>query len=170
MLLMNSSALIGYTGFVGSNLSRQLDFDAYYNSSNIAEIRGREFDFVVIAAVQAKKWWANQHPDKDWSMIELLLTELATMVARQIVLISTVDVLPPIAGADESFDPHGHANHTYGQNRLHFEDAVRRLHETVTIIRLPGLFGPGLRKNIIYDLLNNNQVEKINPGSRVQYY
>ena len=40
----------------------------------------------------------------------------------------------------------------------------------MTIVRLAGLFGPGLVKNIIYDLLNNNILEKIEPRSRFQFY
>ena len=36
-----ASALIGYTGFVGSNLLRQRAFDATFNSKNIEQISGR---------------------------------------------------------------------------------------------------------------------------------
>ena len=38
------------------------------------------------------------------------------------------------------------------------------------VVRLPGLFGPGLRKNVIYDLLTDNILDKINPASSFQYY
>ena len=37
---MATRALIGHTGFVGSNLARQGAFDALYNSSNIESIAG----------------------------------------------------------------------------------------------------------------------------------
>ena len=36
-----SSALIGHTGYVGSNLAEQVRFDDFFNSSNIAEL-GRQ--------------------------------------------------------------------------------------------------------------------------------
>ena len=36
------TALIGHTGFIGSNLARQFAFDECYNSKSIGGIRGRE--------------------------------------------------------------------------------------------------------------------------------
>ena len=37
-------ALIGHTGFVGSNLKQQMFFTDYYNSKNIKDIHGKEYD------------------------------------------------------------------------------------------------------------------------------
>ena len=58
-----STALIGYTGFVGSNLLRQRPFDACFNSSNIDQIAGRSFDLVVCCGARAEKWKANADPE-----------------------------------------------------------------------------------------------------------
>ena len=170
---MDSSrhALVGYTGFVGGNLRLQNDFGALYNSKNIAEIAGRDFDLLVFAGAQAKKWWANANPDEDWAGIESALGPLRSTTAKRVVLISTVDVLPPEgAGGDEDFDPRGLDNHAYGRHRLALEDALRAQFDRLCIVRLPGLFGCGLKKNVIFDLLTDNQVEKINPESSFQYY
>ena len=161
---------MGYTGFVGGNLHRQHRFDALYNSQNVREMEGRSFDLLVLSATQAKRWWANLHPQEDWEGIERLLSSLDRVTARRVVLISTIDVLPPFSGIDEDFDPHGRDNHAYGTNRLRLEDAVRKRFAEIFVVRLPSLFGPGLKKNVIYDLLNGNQLEKINPTSSFQYY
>jgi hypothetical protein len=166
----SGSALVGYSGFVGGNLHRQHRFDALFNSKNIGEIAGKTFGLLVLSATQAMRWWANVHPQEDWQGIERLLAALEGVAARQVVLISTIDVLPPFPGADEGFDPHGHENHAYGANRLRLEDAVIGRFPGTCVVRLPSLFGPGLKKNVIYDLLNGNQLEKINPASSFQYY
>ena len=66
------AALIGYTGFVGGNLSAQRPFDALYNSSNIDDIAGRAFDLIVCAGARAEKWKANADPERDLANIESL--------------------------------------------------------------------------------------------------
>jgi NAD dependent epimerase/dehydratase family len=163
-------ALIGHTGFVGGNLLRQHEFAACFNTSNIETIAGRQFDTLVFSGAQAKKWWANQNPDADRQGIQRALDAMRDVRARRVVLISTVDVVPQVAGADEDFDCAGAANHAYGTNRLWLEQELRARYRETVIVRLPGLFGHGLRKNIIYDLLHDNMVDKIDPAARFQFY
>lgn len=167
---MPAACLIGHTGFVGGNLAAQFSFDGLYHSRNIEQIRGKSYDLMVCSGVSAVKWQANRFPAEDRAAIDRLLQNLKTVRARRVVLISTVDAYPHTRGVDESFDPHGQANHAYGTNRLYVEDAIRESYPHVHIVRLPGLFGPGLKKNIIYDLLHNNNLEAINPRSRFQFY
>lgn len=164
------SALIGHTGFVGSNLAAQHTFSECYNSKNIASIEGQEFDLIVCSGVQAKKWWANQNPAEDWAGIEALVKRLDKVKAQRFVVISSVDVYPKPAGVDENFDCHAAENHAYGKNRLKFEDEMKARFKDVFILRLSGLFGEGLKKNIIYDLLHDNCLEMINPNSAFQWY
>lgn len=164
------SALIGHTGFIGSNLRRQFPFTDLYNSSNITQIRGKSYDVVVCAGVSAAKWWANAHPEEDRARIDALLDELLTIQAARVVVMSTVDVYPVIAGVDETFDCHSRPNHAYGTHRLHVEDVLRSRFSDVTVIRIGGVFGPGLKKNALYDLIHDNCLDAINPRSSFQYY
>ena len=155
-----TAALIGHTGFVGSNLLGQGDFSSTFSSSNIGEMRGRHFDTVWCAGVRAVKWWANQHPEEDWSGIADLLDVLATVTCERFVLVSTVDVFQHPNGKTEDDVPEHEGLHPYGLHRLAVEECVR----------LPGLFGPGLKKNVIYDFLHDNQTEKIHADGQFQFY
>ncbi|MBF2028576.1 MAG: NAD(P)-dependent oxidoreductase [Oscillatoriales cyanobacterium C42_A2020_001] len=167
---MPTSGLIGYTGFVGSNLARSAKFDALYNTQNIADIRGRTFEQLVCAAPQAKKWWANQNPETDLELIQQLINHLEQVQTWQFVLISSIDVFPQITDVDESFDCTSLTNHAYGRNRLTLEQFVTAHFPCSYILRLPGLFGPGLRKNVIFDMIHQNDIEKITPESEFQWY
>jgi hypothetical protein len=167
---MSGACLIGHTGFVGGNLARQCAFEDCYHSRNIEQIRGRSYDLLVCCGVSAVKWQANRFPVEDRAAIDRLLDNLAYVTATRAVLISTVDVYPVAEGVDESFDPHTQSNHAYGTNRLHVEDTIRQLFNRAHVVRLPGLFGPGLKKNVIYDLLHDNCLEAIHPRSTFQYY
>jgi nucleoside-diphosphate-sugar epimerase len=163
-------ALIGYTGFVGSNIHRAMQFDALYNSRNYQDMAHCSFNLIICAGVSAAKWTANKNPDEDRAKIRALENVLSTIQAKQFVLISTIDVYPVSRGEDETFDCHSQPNHAYGTNRLAFEDFCRDRFANCCVLRLPGLFGDGLKKNIIYDLLHDNCLEMVNPDSSFQYY
>ena len=80
------NALIGHTGFVGSNILEQKDFDFCYNSKNIEEIKGKEFDLVVCAATTAVKWKSNKNPREDYRAIIELIKCLDTIKFNKFVL------------------------------------------------------------------------------------
>jgi len=164
------SALIGHTGFIGGNLARQFPFTDVFHSKTISSIRDREFELLVCSGVTAMKWWANQNAAEDRQRICSLLSDLSTVRASRVVLLSTVDVYPVSSGVDESFDCDAAPNHAYGTNRRFFEKEICSLFDNVQIVRIGGVFGPGLKKNVIYDLLNDNCLDRINPDSAFQYY
>ncbi|MDH5612521.1 MAG: sugar nucleotide-binding protein [Gammaproteobacteria bacterium] len=165
-----NSALIGYTGFVGSNILEQHSFDELYNSKNFNDMSNRHFGDIVCAGVSAVKWIANKEPLEDKKKIQLLEDTLSTISADRFILISTIDVYPEVLGKDESYDCSAAPNNAYGTHRLEFEQFCMNQFPNCYIIRLPGLFGKGLKKNVIYDLLNHNCLEMINPASSFQYY
>jgi nucleoside-diphosphate-sugar epimerase len=167
---MENKALVGYTGFVGSTLLKQASFDALYRSTNIAEIDGREFGVVVCAGAPAKKWLANRNPEADIACINDLIGHLRRVRAEKFVLISTVDVFKQPAGADERSPVEKEGLHPYGLHRRLLEEFVLEFFPQSLIVRLPGLVGPGLRKNVIYDLHNNNNLDMVDSRSIQQFY
>ena len=170
MRLGHDDALVGHTGFVGGNLLRQASFGCLFNSSNFREMRGRSFGTVVCAGVSAAKWLANRDPEGDRARIADLEAVLSTVEAEHFILVSTVDVYPAPTGVDEADDPEGLPNHAYGRNRLALESFVRRRWPEALILRLPALFGSGLRKNALFDLHNGRLLDQINPASSFQWY
>jgi hypothetical protein len=165
-----STALIGHTGFVGGLLASRGCFDRLINRANLEQLRDCRLERVVCAGLPAAKWIANRDPQADRQNVAVLCDVLRTVTARRFVLISTIDVYPRCREADEDFDCAGLPNHAYGLHRLEFEAFVRRQFPHATILRLPALFGPGLRKNVIFDLRNGKQLELINPESQFQWY
>lgn len=166
---LKTTALIGYTGFVGSNLNIKYDFTHKYNSKNIDDIKKKTFDCVVCAGISATKWWANSHPIEDLQNIQNLLDILITVTTTKFILISTIDVYDNICNGDEETKICSVNNHAYGKNRYYVETFIKEHFCDHLIIRLPGLFGYGLKKNIIYDYLNNN-LKELNINSSFQWY
>jgi len=167
---MKNDALIGFSGFVGSTLMKQCEFGSLFRSTNIHEIDGRTFDTVVCAGAPAQKWLANKEPQDDLLKINNLIEHLKTIKCKTFVLISTVDVFKAPIGVDESSTIDEEGLHAYGLHRRLLEKFVEKHFSNFLIVRLPGLVGPGLKKNIIFDFLNNNDVQKIDSRNVFQFY
>ena len=148
-------ALIGYTGFIGSILKQKINKANLYNSKNINKIKNKKFDEIICAGLPAAKWLANKYPSKDLKNTKKLINILKFVKCNLFILISTIDVKK---------------NEPYGKNRKLFEQFISTTFPKFLIIRLPAVFGKGLKKNIIFDLLNNNQVDKINIEDKFQWF
>ena len=165
----SENALIGYTGFVGGNLLRRREFASVYNSKNIEDIRGRTFDTVICAGVPAEKWRANRDPVADFASINRLWTSLRDVEAGKLILISTIDVYPVPRNVDETSSIDTGDAQPYGKHRYELESSLSD-HFDCLVIRLPGLFGKGLKKNALFDLLHSNETEKIDSRGMFQFY
>ena len=162
--------LIGHSGYVGQTLLRQRSFDRRYRSTDIASIRGESFELLVVSGAPAAKWVADRDPAADLARLEGLASHLDEVAARRVILVSTVDVFADSRGADEEADPTLAPTSAYGRNRLWLEGRVRRRFPSALVVRLPGLVGPGLRKNAIFDLRNDNNLATIDSRSVYQFY
>ncbi len=161
-------ALIGHTGFVGSNLARQHRFELQYNSRTIAESSGKQVDLLVCAGAPGTKWLANRDPEHDWKNIQALMESLSHIQARTCVLISTIDVYAPAYRVNENSPIDPSMLTSYGKHRRLLEEFVIT-HFNSLIIRLPGIFGNGLKKNVIYDFIHKN-TDSHDARSVLQFY
>jgi hypothetical protein len=165
-----ATALIGYSGFVGGSLLRQASFDDLYNSANIAEVEGQNYELIVCAGAPAVKWQANRQPGADWANLSRLMDHLAKVSAENFLLISTVDVYPAPRGVNEDSAIEASEAEPYGRHRRRLEEFVRGKFARACVVRLPGLFGEGLKKNFIYDLMHENCLHLTHAASVFQFY
>lgn len=146
-------SLVGYTGFVGSNLYAFGKFDQIYNSKNIQEAYGTKPDLLVYSGLPAEKYLANLDPKADWNRILQAERNIRKIEAKRVVLISTVDVFQVPVVVDEDTEVNTEGLHAYGRNRYALEEWVRGNCMDAAVIRLPGLYGKNLKKNFLYDYI-----------------
>ena len=170
-----SEAILGYTGFVGGFLRETRPDAELFNSTNFQNLRGRTFDTIYCATVPAVKWLANKDPVGDARAIQAIQDVLATVQCRRhFVLISTIDVHDHSTQHQREDQAVIESAEPYGRHRLEFERWVRTEFEAqgahVCVLRLPALFGIGLKKNVLYDLLNARLLHTIRLDSEFQWY
>lgn len=147
-------SLVGYSGFVGSNLSLYHNFDGLYNSRNIEKAYGTRPEVLVYAGVRAEKFMANSHPDLDMEHIRQAITNMERIKPGNVILISTIDVLGQYNHVSEAFVIDKSRLEPYGRHRLMLEEWVADRFPDSLIVRLPALFGKNLKKNFLYDIMN----------------
>lgn len=164
------NSIIGYTGFIGKNLIRQTNFSYFFNTKNINQIHKKKYNLTFVCAPHAKKWWANKYPKKDTYIVNKLINNLKKIKTKKIILISTIDVYDQKILLDEDSTIDIHKSNIYGKNRLKVEKFIENNFKDHHIIRLPALYGKFLKKNILYDLLNDNNLADIRVKSKFQWY
>jgi hypothetical protein len=166
--------LVGYTGLIGKNLSDGIDFDFKFNSSNMdsyEEVVPDGCD-LYLSCLPATMWTVNSDLPADLKNILSIVKRLKTKKYRNIFLFSTIAVYcDSPENSDETFHPRFDKT-IYGSHRHLFEMLVKDFlqYENLKVFRLPALFGKYLKKNIFFDLMNDNQVDQINTSSVYQWY
>ena len=149
------NAVIGHTGFIGGILKKSVIGD-YFNSKNIEDLKNKSYDTIYCAGVSAQKFYANRYPDEDKKKIDNLLQNIHGVKCKKFILISTISIYD-----DES----------YGINRKEFEkNLIDLFGDKLLIVRLPAVYGEGMKKNLLFDMLNNKLFSKINLHDKYQWY
>ncbi len=172
-------SLVGYTGFVGSNILLKEDFDGKYNSKNIQDSYGTNPELLIYAGLRAEKYLANTAPQKDLDLIIQAEENIERINPQKLVLISTIDVFKSPQSVDENSRIETEGLPPYGYDRYQLEIWVRERYPDALIVRLPGLFGKNIKKNFIYDYINVipsmlkaeifNELSGMNPELRKYY-
>ena len=150
--------LVGYTGFVGSNLCAKHTFDKMFRSTNIEEAYGGKPDLLVYSGVRAEMFLANQNPEADLAIIQDAIENIKKIAPKKLVLISTIAVYPEPKKVDEAAQICTDKLTAYGRNRYYLEQWVMEHAELFPdgylIVRLPALYGQNIKKNFIYDYIH----------------
>ena len=149
---MYRDLLVGSTGFVGGNLRAKHTFTAVCHSSDIAAQYGTQPDLCVYAGVPAAMFLANADPEADMEVMRTARENLRKIAPKSLVLISSIAVFADSRGRCEDDAPDTDGLPAYGRNRLQLEQWVREDFNDALIVRLPALYGAGLKKNFLFDL------------------
>lgn len=143
---MAKDLLVGSTGFVGGNLAAKHAFAAVCHSTDIAAQFGAKPDLCVYAGVPAAMFLANADPDADLAVMAAARENLRQIAPKQLVLISSIAVYADSRGKDEQSHMTPDGLPAYGRNRLQLERWVREDYPNALIVRLPALYGIGLKR------------------------
>lgn len=145
--------LVGSTGFVGTNLVRTNKFSSLYHRTNVQEAYGSNPDVLVYAGVTGTKFLANKYPEKDLETVNNAIVNIKNINPQKLILISTVDVNGNLCSDERQMIEKSMFGY-YGNHRLMLEKWVQSNISDYNIIRLPAIYGFGLKKNFVYDLIH----------------
>lgn len=166
--------IIGNTGLVGTTLCESVNFDLKFNSSNLSDFPNivEDGSDLYLTCLPATKWMVNKNTTGDFENMMNIINLIKSKKYKKVILISTIDVYNSSELKSNENTIPLIQNLNYGNNRYLFEVLVKEYLQTeeLKIFRLPALFNQHIKKNILFDLINNNNVELINSNSSFQWY
>jgi nucleoside-diphosphate-sugar epimerase len=146
---MISVAVVGANGYVGSTLCTSLarcpDYDlTSITRANYAEMQERAYDVLINAAMPSGRFWAKNHPEKDF--VETVQKTADLVYGRKygkFVQISTVSARCQL-------------DTVYGRHKAAAEK-ICGFGDTL-IVRLGPMYSKGLGKGVLVDMLHGGKV------------
>ncbi len=146
---MKKLGIVGANGFLGKTLvevSKDFDFKTIeITRKNFDEYTDYKFDILINAAMSSKKYWASKNPFLDFQQgVELTAELVFNWNFDKFIHISSISV-------NEI-----ETKHPYSINKKAAE--IIASYPKSLIVRLGALYGKGLQKGALYDLLNSNKL------------
>lgn len=173
-------ALVGYTGFVGSNLYVRASnrIEGVYDIQNVEKAYGLEPDVLVFAALRSDRQLARRAPYEDYERVLEAQRTIKKINPAKLVLISTTDVYRNPVGVDEENSVFAIGSNRadkegvmpYNLNRYYFEEWARKNYSELLIMRLARPYGLNPRDNFLKDFTDENFVKQTGSKNRYQFY
>ena len=149
MTSMKKIGVIGAKGFLGRAISKKSkDFDldlVEITRENYNKNKTTNFDILINSATPSKKYWASQNPFEDFNQTVKLTADISyNWKYEKLIQISTMSV-----NDNES-------QHPYALNKKAAEIIAN--YKNCLIIRLSNMFGEGLNKGPLFDLLSTQKI------------
>ena len=168
--------VLGGRGFVGSAFVRLLSRlhvpHRAIGRQDYAAAARDSCDILINAAGNSVKYLADRDPAADFAQsVGLAVAAARDLSPRLYVLVSSVDVYSDLrcaATTREETPLDAMRASLYGFHKQLAESCVQRHTGVWLIVRLAGMVGPGLRKNPVFDILNDQPL-RISPESRYQF-
>lgn len=158
--------LLGGGGFVGSAFARLFtELDLPYvliTRENYHQYIGQSCDYFVNSNGNSKKFMADRDPTWEFdASVTSVARTLSDFEIGKYIHLSTGDVYPSqsspeVTREDMALDPSKMSR--YGLHKYLAETLVRGARPESLVFRMGGFVGPGLKKNAIFDMLNNEKV------------
>lgn len=142
-------AVFGSNGFVGSAICRKFEKNKIkilkINRHNYSEYLGQNFNIIINSSAPAKRFWAKNNPELDYEETVVKTKNIISEFKfKKIVHISSVSARCQL-------------NTIYGINKKKSEDLIKNL-SNYLIIRLGPLYGEGLLKGVLIDMIQDKKV------------
>lgn len=170
--------IVGGWGLTGSAVMRHCEANGFeyriLRRDNYQNYLGKKCDVLVYANGNALKWKANENPHFDFHASLATTAEYVHNIRYgKYIHFSTVDVYSDKAsleGTSEDATINPVELDFYGFHKFMAEEYVRKfIPDDHLILRLPGLVGPGLQKNPVYDFLNAEKKVMISADSILNF-
>ena len=136
--------ILGADGFLGKALCKQFPDAVKVTQGTYRDyVHEDMFDIFINANGNSRKYWAEKHPERDfYKSTASVMDTFMDFKIKHYIYISSTDAIAP----KETY---------YGFHKYLAEQIVRKNSADYTILRCSALIGDGIKKGVVYDIINN---------------